>query len=464
MAGINIKKYMHQKINTIDDASLFLKELESGTRFFGGRKVTKCGMKGSLSLNNIVHHIHAIVSKTELDPNSAKKAQELLTLIDDLDKDLKGKLRDRNILTKLLTKISRIGNLFFDRKEKIQEIQGFINLSKSALLKTQDKNVPKIEVVQSQETSENIPKPDIKKREKEIAAPVKHEAVKTQDKRSEIELVSISTDKKGVEPIFRELLQKVEKVVTTKDPKMQGDSAFNNFKRFVFMGCDEAGQSLVFVKIPSGKYIKIQRNALKNEQLAFLVSHHLGLGVVPTTKVINTELLTIEVVFRHTDCIVQEAVSVASDQIHLEGVMPDDFLQKVELTHAHKAILFNLILGRHDGRACNSVLDKQNRFIEVDNEYIGLETTDSWLLNEFKHTALSPDLIEYVIALDDSIIPKIFQELQSQDSFAFEDSVKTNILSNFRKIKQFLATNRHHQILISDLMEINKSTPRKPSP
>lgn len=260
---------------------------------------------------------------------------------------------------------------------------------------------------------------------------------------------------KEIDRIFQDLLQKAKKVVSAKKPELQGNPDFNNFQRYVIVGYDKNGAILVFIKWPCGKYQAIQEKALKNEQLAFLISHALEFNVVPPTIVTKLKMDPKCRMASKMDCVVQSAVHLADKQTHLlEGVKHNE----MDLSQIHQLILFNMIVGRHDGRPCNTVLDKQNRFIEVDNESLGFESTDSWLLEEFERTVLSKELVKNFLTLEEITIKNVFLRMKA-DSLTFDESVQKNILSNFAKIKHLFATYSadNREIRVRDLMKINRS-------
>ncbi len=272
------------------------------------------------------------------------------------------------------------------------------------------------------------------------------------------------------------LIQQMGKIHSLKTPTVQGDSAFNNFKRQVLMGKDENEKPIVFLKAPSGKYAKVQTNAMKNEELAFLISERLSLNVVPLTKLIAVEEIPANSKLKRLlanrtlmgeQIIVQEAVTVAKHQPHLEKVVDYAELKKLDLNQIHQLIIFNLLLGRHDGRPVNTVLDDQGNLIEVDNEFIGLQTTDSWLLEQkiFHETVLSEELIQDFLKQDRDTLIQIFNEM-NQKGHRFDEvlkrglpgtTIQNNILCNFDKLRAFFLQPKNKPITVADLVELNKS-------
>lgn len=268
----------------------------------------------------------------------------------------------------------------------------------------------------------------------------------------------IPTNVDSLKPIFEELIQKAKRCVSFHEPKVEGNPAFNNFTRFVQVGIDGNSKALIFIKIPWGRYSAIQKNALKREQLSFQISHALGLDVVPTTKVIPIEHIgknPFSLLSSNSNCIVQNAVSTSQTQFHLKSDINSQELNNLNLFHIHKAIIFNMLLGRHDGRAVNSVIDSQMRVMEIDNEFVGLRTTDSWLLETFKETALSTDFVKSFIKFEKKIIFSVLENMTSQ-GLAIDNDTKSNIIYNFDKIQSFFIENQNKKIRVSDLIAINK--------
>jgi hypothetical protein len=263
------------------------------------------------------------------------------------------------------------------------------------------------------------------------------------------------------------LIQALKKVKTVQPPLMQGNVNFNNYARLVYCGKSE-DQAVVFIKAPTYGYKgKIQTDAIKNEELAYLISHHFKFDVVPLTKIftmkeliskgVSSRLDPINAALSKTEFILQEAVVLAEKQVHLQGVdaSPDD-LKQFELAHVHKAILFNMVIGKRDGRPCNTVLDNQGRGMEVDNEYLGLQAADTWLLDAFNHTTLSHELVQQFMNYEASLLEDIFKSLESQGQ-TFAPAVKANMISNFNKIKKLFMEKNGAPVKVQDLIAINRS-------
>jgi hypothetical protein len=257
--------------------------------------------------------------------------------------------------------------------------------------------------------------------------------------------------------LFEELIQKSKQCANYIQHDITKDGAFINFKRDVQVGIDSQEKKLIFIKIPSGRYAKIQDPALRNDQLSFQISHALGLNVVPTTKVVSVHdlLPPEEVAYYNSNCVIQNAVSTHNDQFHLKPDMNSKEFKNLNLPQVHKAIIFNMLLGRHDGRAVNTVIDEQMRVMEIDNEYIGLRTTDSWLLDNFKDTTLSPDFVKSFLKFEKKILLDVLADMASQGLDISEDAQK-NIIYNFEKIQNFFMANQNKEIRVSDLIAINK--------
>ena len=250
------------------------------------------------------------------------------------------------------------------------------------------------------------------------------------------------------------------KIVGEKGIHLQ-NSAFNNFVRIVFIGQDADERDLLFVKIPSGRYKEVQMQSAKNEDLSFRIAHALNLDVVPPTRTLGRAEIELCAPYvakfpLHVDCcVIQAPVNLAAEQYHLEIPLESSKLKALDVNQVHKAILLNIILGRHDGRACNTVIDAQNRVMEVDNERIGLRTTDTWLIDSFEHTTLSPELVDSILKLDETLIHAVFDRLENKKDLKFIPATKANIAQN-NKLKAFLEENRGQEIKVAQLKKINK--------
>ena len=94
---------------------------------------------------------------------------------------------------------------------------------------------------------------------------------------------------------FSGLLQKAQDLVAVENfnPLWRTDIA----TRIVYVGKDLHGGNQLFIKTPGGKRVLDRQPRAKNEQLAFLISHRLSLGVVPPTMTLEGYRNEIESIF-----------------------------------------------------------------------------------------------------------------------------------------------------------------------
>lgn len=89
--------------------------------------------------------------------------------------------------------------------------------------------------------------------------------------------------------------------------------------------------------------------------------------------------------------------------------------------------------------------------------------TDSWLLDIFSECILNRKLIDNIIAIEDSVLESIFKDLEcfqptffwNDETYKFDvvDRTKENIITNFKKIKEFLSKNKGRNIQVKDLKD-----------
>ena len=268
-------------------------------------------------------------------------------------------------------------------------------------------------------------------------------------------------------PEFSSLLQKMQNLVKFEDVDFRNGI---NSRRF-HIGSDAIGENKVFIKFPLGKHILIRQTRAKNEQLAFLISHRLNLGVVPVTIAPEGFAHSIDAVLPPS---ILQYVKVGCDfkthqdsykgVVFQEGILleEDQTLSNrdsLDLAQIQKAVLFNLITGRTDAQPNNTVVAQFGKIMELDNEKLGLSITDSWLLREFSELSFDPAVINDFLSKPTHTITKIFEEM---NAFNFDQSMKATISENFDTIREFFLLNIENQIKVKDLKNffINK----KPEP
>lgn len=238
--------------------------------------------------------------------------------------------------------------------------------------------------------------------------------------------------------------------------------------RDICIGSDVNGQHKIFIKSPGGKNLFIRQLRAKNEQLAFLISHRLQLGVVPSTIALEGYQDKIETVLpkpmwehakvgcdpktyknSYAGVVIQEGVSLEENQdnFNRNSLDPDQI---------QKAVIFNLIAGRVDAGRANSVIAKSGKLMEVDNEKLGYSSlssdrsisSDSWLLSEFAEMTFSTEVIHKFLSQPIDTVRQVFEEMEV---FNFDQSTKTNITRNFNKLREFFSLYKDGQVKVKDL-------------
>ncbi len=270
---------------------------------------------------------------------------------------------------------------------------------------------------------------------------------------------------------FKQLLQETQNLVGFKNfnPTHQNyEDELRNCTRDIIMGSTPTRENAVFIKSPIGKHVFVRQKRAKNEQLAFLISQWLSLNVVPATMALEgyeqsmKELLP-QSVFNELrqgnnlkwertfdGVVIQEGLFLHKNQIHVEKNPSMSFEEfGLDMDQVHRAVLFNLIVGRFDAGKQNTVIDSSKRIMEYDNEKLGYKEKDSWLFVTFADTIISKKVIEDILTKDVSIIKKVFKELSQ---FEFETTLELLIAENFEIIKRFLITNKTKEVKVCDLV------------
>ena len=257
-------------------------------------------------------------------------------------------------------------------------------------------------------------------------------------------------------PAFSGLLQKAQNLVHFENIGFR--NGVNS--RMFCIGSDAHGQNKLFIKSPMGKHIFTRQLRAKNEQLAFLISRRLQLGVVPPTIALEGYQDKIEAVlpksmikYAKVGCDPQTHKNSYAGVVLQEGVLleknQDNFDKTtLELDQVQKAIIFNLITGRIDAGRNNTVIAQCGKLMELDNEKLGQMSSDSWLLSEFAETTFSTKVISSFLSKPTDTVRGIFEEMEI---FNFDQSTKTNITRNFDKIREFFSLYRGSQVKVKDL-------------
>lgn len=266
-----------------------------------------------------------------------------------------------------------------------------------------------------------------------------------------------------VPPEFIPLVQKIENLKSFHLFEVPKGVHFKPC-RGILVGSNLEGTEKVFFKWTQGKRAMIRLPLQMQEQVAFMISDRLGLGVVPPT--IARALAPKDCI----KCINDQIKRTMSRHLFLqgwdviqEGVIPYDGSNwRVDINNLCKAVFFNIIVGRGDAGRRNTVIDKSGKIKEVDIEYIGKTKTTSWLINRFSNIVLNKEIINDFLNKDISIIEGVFDELSHLLPTYFwneetcksdiPNNTKVNVLDNFKRLKQFLIHNKDSQIKVGDLM------------
>ncbi|MCB1181772.1 MAG: hypothetical protein KDK55_07140 [Chlamydiia bacterium] len=133
-------------------------------------------------------------------------------------------------------------------------------------------------------------------------------------------------------------------------------------------------------------------------------------------------------------------------------------INAIDITWAHRVLLFNLIIGRTDcgiGRFENSVVTSEGKFYEIDNEFIGIKITRQ-LTTHLTHkneklikidthwTLLNSNIANTPFS---SEVKKEFSQIQSATLFYKVEAklmipgIQENIKENLTKIQNCLCAN-----------------------
>jgi hypothetical protein len=212
---------------------------------------------------------------------------------------------------------------------------------------------------------------------------------------------------------------------------------------------------VLFVKVPSWKLYHRIKSKAALDQLAFLISHYLKLNVVPVTIALEgyesiVKKYVPEKIYKR--CMMMEDYgfkgTIAQKVIKTKDSEPNCDLTNVDLENIHRCLMFNIITGRKDARIDNSIVDLDNNLFEIDNEDIGFNTTDSWLLHKFKDDIINEKLVDHMLTFNVSIIDDVFDKMSQ---FTISNNIKKIIKDNFLRVLTILRTNNN--VTFKDLIK-----------
>ncbi len=287
-----------------------------------------------------------------------------------------------------------------------------------------------------------------------------------------------------IDGVFVDLVNKLNNLSSVNEVVRSGGSS-----RHVQVGTVlSRKKEQIFIKCPHPENHILNAHLAQLDQIAFLISNRLNLNVVPVTIAIEGYKDLINQILEDDDdrryfisqngyegVSVQEGVEAHQDQLHLDKAMMEnspaaetDLLAKLDADQLCNAIFFNIITGRRDAREENSLIDRCNRIVEFDNEFIGLEKTDSWLLDFFPNFILPQKPIANLLSKDISIIDGVFKDMSHFPSCTIWDrkekcyvpfnpkKIQETIFANFKMLRDFLSNHSEKVIKLRDLtMNLN---------
>jgi hypothetical protein len=225
--------------------------------------------------------------------------------------------------------------------------------------------------------------------------------------------------------------------------------------RGIAIGYDACGENPIYIKVgtPPVGSISLNPPHAKNEELAYIISHRFGLEVVPPTMALENYQDQMEQML--PKFVLEKAKSGINEQDQLcynnvviqEGVTNlSKQASRINPIHVQKAILLNILLGRADAKEKNTVITNNGQCMEVDNEYIGHEFTNSWLCSQFADRSFDPEIVQQFLSHSPDHLQTIFR------SFSVEPRLKKRIAKNLELMQTFF--NKHPgKSHIRDLVE-----------
>lgn len=207
------------------------------------------------------------------------------------------------------------------------------------------------------------------------------------------------------------------------------------------------------VKVPRSAYCQ----RLQNEYISYKIGKLINLKVVPKAILIHHKWEKTKSLEKNYPCL-KESLEKKWGQYQLlilQERLPFPALinKKIDIESAHRALFFNMITGRDDSKALNSMLDNHNRVWEVDNDamyYKWTKVKDHWLTRtDAWNTEISEGILSDIVNLNPDLSAlkiwtseELSQEFKKEVSEAIHNnlhSVKTGIklLRNSNKIISF---------------------------
>lgn len=246
-------------------------------------------------------------------------------------------------------------------------------------------------------------------------------------------------------PEYQKLITKIQNLAQLQPYTEEGE-----FSRGIVIGYDENGKNPVFIKAatPAVGHTENQPQA-KHEQLAFIISERFDLKVVPPTIALENyqeqeiDHMLPNIVLEKTKSdthsyngvVIQEGVSNCSKQ-------PG----RVDRTQVQKAILLNVLLGRGDAGIQNTVITNTGECMEVDNEYLGSEETNSWLCTHYEDQIFDGEIIRQFLSHPTAILEDIFR------SHRVEPKIEKRIRTNLNSMRQFFSL-QQEKTRVRDLLK-----------
>lgn len=140
----------------------------------------------------------------------------------------------------------------------------------------------------------------------------------------------------------------------------------------------------------------VRKAFVMNECLVYDISEELGFHVVPETVWIPSGSPREARALEHT--------TIGNSPVQLQRYIKG-FCRAPTPKHAHKAFLFNKIIGRSDASEENSIVDETGKVWLIDSEFaFGRSTAPHWLdKSPLAREPIDDDLLEWVLALPDTI-------------------------------------------------------------
>lgn len=267
-----------------------------------------------------------------------------------------------------------------------------------------------------------------------------------------------------VEQIYMPLLIKIKEIKNIKDYNVKiNDNGWEySYSRYISYCSDKNRENIIFIKMPKIRAYHRNKHYAKLEELAFIISSKLKLNVVPITiapeyhediieEYIAQNKRSFQLSNTYEGTVVQDGVNKNTKQIHINNerkITKEDLTSYLDIDQVHKAIIFNIITGRHDGTKVNTVIDVSKGIMEVDNEAIGQRTTNSWLPGYYMETEIKKEIVEEFLSHGESIIEEILANTKHMN---IDERTEKNIKENFMRLRELFGGKK--PIKINDLKD-----------